>query len=225
MQVLVVDNYDSFVFNLVQYLGQLGVNAEVWRNDDTRLATESDVDAVAAEFDGILLSPGPGTPERAGASIPLVRACAAASTPLLGVCLGHQAIGVAFGGTVDRAPELLHGKTSSVHHTNRGVLKDLPDPFTATRYHSLTILPETMPAELEVTARTEGGVIMGVQHVELPIHGVQFHPESILTEGGHRMLANWLGICGAPPAEQLVSVLEQEVADTVRAATSGARAG
>jgi para-aminobenzoate synthetase component 2 len=225
MRVLVVDNYDSFVFNLVQYLGQLGVNAEVWRNDDARLATESDVDAVAAEFDGILLSPGPGTPERAGASIPLVRACAAASTPLLGVCLGHQAIGVAFGGTVDRAPELLHGKTSSVHHTNLGVLKDLPDPFTATRYHSLTILPETMPAELEVTARTDGGVIMGVQHVELPIHGVQFHPESILTEGGHRMLANWLGICGDPPAEQLVSVLEREVAETVRAATSGARAG
>jgi len=225
MRVLVVDNYDSFVFNLVQYLGQLGVNAEVWRNDDARLATESDVNAVAAEFDGILLSPGPGTPERAGVSIPLVRACAAASTPLLGVCLGHQAIGVAFGGTVDRAPELLHGKTSSVHHTNVGVLKDLPDPFTATRYHSLTILPETMPAELQVTARTDGGVIMGVQHVELPIHGVQFHPESILTEGGHRMLANWLGICGAPPAEQLVSVLEREVAETVRAATSGARAG
>jgi para-aminobenzoate synthetase component 2 len=225
MRVLVVDNYDSFVFNLVQYLGQLGVNAEVWRNDDARLATESDVNAVAAEYDGVLLSPGPGTPERAGASIPLVRACAAASTPLLGVCLGHQAIGVAFGGTVDRAPELLHGKTSSVHHTNVGVLKDLPDPFTATRYHSLTILPETMPAGLEVTARTDGGVIMGVQHVELPIHGVQFHPESILTEGGHRMLANWLGICGAPPAEQLVSVLEREVAETVRAATSGASAG
>jgi para-aminobenzoate synthetase component 2 len=225
MRVLVVDNYDSFVFNLVQYLGQLGVNADVWRNDDARLATESDVNAVAAEFDGILLSPGPGTPERAGASIPLVRACAAAATPLLGVCLGHQAIGVAFGATVDRAPELLHGKTSSVHHTNLGVLKGLPDPFTATRYHSLTILPETMPAELELTARTDGGVIMGVQHVELPIHGVQFHPESILTEGGHRVLANWLGICGAPPAEQLVSVLEREVADTVRAATSGARAG
>jgi para-aminobenzoate synthetase component 2 len=220
MRVLVVDNYDSFVFNLVQYLGQLGVNAEVWRNDDARLATASDVDAVAAQFDGILLSPGPGTPERAGASIPLVRACAASSTPLLGVCLGHQAIGVAFGGTVDRAPELLHGKTSSVHHTNLGVLKGLPDPFTATRYHSLTILPETMPAELEVTARTEGGVIMGVQHTELPIHGVQFHPESILTEGGHRMLANWLGFCGAAPAEQLVSLLEREVADTVAAATA-----
>jgi para-aminobenzoate synthetase component II len=222
MRVLVVDNYDSFVFNLVQYLGQLGVNADVWRNDDARLA---DVNAVAADFDGILLSPGPGTPERAGASIPLVHACAAASTPLLGVCLGHQAIGVAFGGTVDRAPELLHGKTSSVHHAQLGVLKGLPDPFTATRYHSLTILPETMPAELEVTATTDGGVIMGVQHVELPIHGVQFHPESILTEGGHRMLANWLAVCGAPPAEQLVSMLEQEVADTVRAATRGARAG
>ena len=221
MQVLVVDNYDSFVFNLVQYLGQLGVHADVWRNDDERL---SDADAVAAGFDGILLSPGPGTPERAGASIPLVRACAATATPLLGVCLGHQAIGVAFGGTVDRAPELLHGKTSRVHHANIGVLKGLPDPFTATRYHSLTILPETVPAELEVTARTEGGVIMGVQHRELPVHGVQFHPESILTEGGHRMLANWLAVCGEPPAENLVRRLETEVADTVRAATSGAAA-
>jgi para-aminobenzoate synthetase component 2 len=220
MRVLVVDNYDSFVFNLVQYLGQLGVHATVWRNDDARLAGDAEVAAAADEFDGILLSPGPGTPERAGASIPLVRASAAAATPLLGVCLGHQAIGVAFGGTVDRAPELLHGKTSSVYHANIGVLQGLPDPFTATRYHSLTILPDTLPDELTVTARTEGGVIMGVQHVELPIHGVQFHPESILTEGGHRMLANWLTLCGEAPAEGLVSRLEQEVADTVRAATT-----
>jgi para-aminobenzoate synthetase component II len=220
MRVLVVDNYDSFVFNLVQYLGQLGVNAEVLRNDDAGLASNADVRAAAEEFDGILLSPGPGTPERAGASIPLVRACAATITPLLGVCLGHQAIGVAFGGTVDRAPELLHGKTSSVYHTNAGVLKGLPDPFTATRYHSLTILPDSMPDTLQVTARTEGGVIMGVQHVDLPIHGVQFHPESILTEGGHRMLANWLTVCGEAPAEGLVSRLEREVADTVRAATA-----
>jgi para-aminobenzoate synthetase component 2 len=220
MRVLVVDNYDSFVFNLVQYLGQLGVNAEVWRNDDAGLASAADVRAAAEEFDGILLSPGPGTPERAGASIPLVRACAATATPLLGVCLGHQAIGVAFGGTVDRAPELLHGKTSSVHHSNSGVLQGLPDPFTATRYHSLTILPETLPDALQVTARTDGGVIMGVQHTELPIHGVQFHPESILTEGGHRMLANWLAVCGEAPAEGLVSKLEREVADTVRAATA-----
>lgn len=217
MQVLVVDNYDSFVFNLVQYLGQLGVDVQVWRNDDERLA---DRDAVAAEFDGILLSPGPGTPERAGASIPLVRACAAAKTPLLGVCLGHQAIGVAFGGTVDRAPELLHGKTSVVHHDDSGVLTGLSDPFTATRYHSLTILPETLPAELVATAHTDGGVIMAVRHRGLPIHGVQFHPESILTEGGHRMLANWLELCGQAPDEALVRRLEQEVADTVRAATA-----
>src|SRR3954447_9657473 len=219
MQVLVVDNYDSFVFNLVQYLGQLGVHAHVWRNDDDRLKTDADVAAVAAEFDGVLLSPGPGTPERAGASVSLVRACAAASTPLLGVCLGHQAIGVAFGATVDRAPELLHGKTSSVYHANVGVLQGLPDPFTATRYHSLTILPETVPGGLEVTAQTRGGVIMGVRHRELPIHGVQFHPESILTEGGHRMLANWLAYCGSAPAESLVRNLEDEVANTVRAAT------
>jgi para-aminobenzoate synthetase component 2 len=219
MQVLVVDNYDSFVFNLVQYLGQLGVHAQVWRNDDTRLATDDAIAQVAADFDGVLLSPGPGTPERAGASIPLVRACAAAGTPLLGVCLGHQAIGVAFGGTVDRAPELLHGKTSVVHHNDRGVLAGLPDPFTATRYHSLTILPETLPGELEVVGQTDNGIIMAVRHATLPIHGVQFHPESILTQGGHRMLANWLGFCGAAPDENLVRQLEDEVARAVAAAT------
>lgn len=220
MQVLVVDNYDSFVFNLVQYLGQLGVDAQVWRHDDERLATEADLVKVATDFDGVLLSPGPGTPERAGATIPLVRACAATGTPLLGVCLGHQAIGVAFGGTVDRAPELLHGKTSIVRHADAGVLKGLPDPFTATRYHSLTILPETVPDELEVIGQTDGGVIMAVRHRTLPIHGVQFHPESILTQGGHRMLANWLGVCGAAPEERLVAALEAEVARAVAAATT-----
>ena len=220
MRVLVVDNYDSFVFNLVQYLGQLGVDAEVWRNDDVRLAGTAEIAAAAEEFDGVLLSPGPGTPERAGASIGAVRACVATRTPLLGVCLGHQAIGVAFGATVDRAPELLHGKTSAVFHTDAGVLQGLPDPFTATRYHSLTILPESVPPELEVTARTRGGVIMAVRHTDLPIHGVQFHPESILTEGGHRLLANWLGYCGTRPAESLVRRLEQEVADTVHLATA-----
>ncbi len=213
MRILVVDNYDSFVFNLVQYLGQLGVDADVWRNDDARLSDET---AAARQFDGVLLSPGPGTPERAGASIGMVRACAAEKTPLLGVCLGHQAIGVAFGATVDRAPELLHGKTSSVHHTNIGVLQGLPDPFTATRYHSLTILPESLPPVLEVTAYTDSGVIMGVRHAELPIHGVQFHPESILTEGGHRMLANWLADCGLVRNDTLVRRLENDVHAAVR---------
>jgi para-aminobenzoate synthetase component 2 len=215
MRILVVDNYDSFVFNLVQYLGQLGVQAEVWRNDDARLSSEEEARTVT-QFDGVLLSPGPGTPERAGASIGLVRACAATNRPLLGVCLGHQAIGVAFGATVDRAPELLHGKTSSVFHTNVGVLQGLPDPFTATRYHSLTILPESLPEDLEVTAHTRSGVIMAVRHTSLPIHGVQFHPESILTEGGHRMLANWLVYCGWARDETLVRRLENEVLAAVR---------
>ncbi|SKF15682.1 Glutamine amidotransferase of anthranilate synthase component II (PabA) [Mycobacteroides abscessus subsp. abscessus] len=216
MRILVVDNYDSFVFNLVQYLGQLGVDATVWRNDDPRLA---DTDAVAADFDGVLISPGPGTPESAGASIAMVHSCAKTGTPLLGVCLGHQAIGVAFGGTVDRAPELLHGKTSTVEHEDVGVLRGLPNPFTATRYHSLTILPDTVPEGLRVIARTASGVIMGVMHTERPIHGVQFHPESILTEGGHRMLANWLTYCGAPLDELLVRSLEAEVAAALNGVT------
>ncbi|NLV79035.1 MAG: aminodeoxychorismate/anthranilate synthase component II [Rhodococcus sp.] len=212
MRILVVDNYDSFVFNLVQYLGQLGTRAEVWRNDDERLTGPGALAQVVDEFDGILLSPGPGTPERAGASIDLVKACAASGTPLLGVCLGHQSIGVAFGATVDRAPELLHGKTSVVHHNGTGVLANLPDPFTATRYHSLTVLPETVPAELEPTGHTDTGIIMALRHRELPIHGVQFHPESVLTQGGHRMLANWLAVCGEAPAETLVARLEAEMA-------------
>ncbi|MEG8184065.1 aminodeoxychorismate/anthranilate synthase component II [Nocardia terpenica] len=212
MRVLVVDNYDSFVFNLVQYLGQLGVEATVWRNDDPHLA---DPDRVVRDFDGVLISPGPGTPDRAGASIDLVHACTRGGTPLLGVCLGHQAIGAAFGATVTRAPELLHGKTSSVFHIGAGVLAGLPDPFTATRYHSLTVLENTLPAELEVIGRTDSGIVMAVRHRTLPIHGVQFHPESVLTQGGHRMLANWLGVCGERPAEELVRTLEAEVAALV----------
>ncbi|QRY85399.1 aminodeoxychorismate/anthranilate synthase component II [Tsukamurella tyrosinosolvens] len=209
MRILVVDNYDSFVFNLVQYLGQLGVEADVWRNDDPRL---DDPAAAAAQYDGVLLSPGPGTPQRAGQTMPMVEAARAAGSPLLGVCLGHQAIGAVFGATVDRAPELLHGKTSLVHHNGRGVLAGLPDPFTATRYHSLTVLEPTIPDELEITGRTDSGVVMGFQHRELPIHGVQFHPESVLTQGGHRMLANWLAVCGYEVAEARVAELEQEVA-------------
>ncbi|MBO0854267.1 MAG: aminodeoxychorismate/anthranilate synthase component II [Nocardia sp.] len=212
MRVLVVDNYDSFVFNLVQYLGQLGVEVTVWRNDDPRLTP---ADSVAAEFDGLLISPGPGTPDRAGASMALVRAAARESTPLLGVCLGHQAIGAAFGATVTRAPELLHGKTSSVRHIGTGVLAGLPDPFTATRYHSLTVLEDTLPDEIEVIGRTDSGIVMAMRHRSLPIHGVQFHPESVLTQGGHRMLANWLEVCGNRPAEDVIESLEAEMAALV----------
>jgi len=188
-RILVVDNYDSFVYNLVQYLGQLGAEVTVIRNDEVDFST-------LQNFDGLLISPGPGTPEAAGASIELVKYAAAHQMPLLGVCLGHQAIGVAFGATVSRAPELLHGKTSIVHHTNQGLLADLPTPFTATRYHSLAIEPQTLPYELEVTGKTDSGVVMAIEHRTLPISGVQFHPESVLTEHGHQMLGNWLERCG-----------------------------
>lgn len=211
-RILVIDNYDSFVYNLVQYLGQLGVEAVVWRNDDPQLA---DPAAAVEGFDGVLLSPGPGTPRRAGATIPLVGVARQSGMPLLGVCLGHQAIGAAFGGTVDRAPELLHGKTSQVIHDDVGVLAGLPSPFTATRYHSLTVVPDTIPDELIVTGRTESGIVMAMAHRELPIHGVQFHPESVLTQGGHRMLANWLAVCGIDIPESRVAVLESEMAAAI----------
>jgi para-aminobenzoate synthetase component 2 len=188
-KILVVDNYDSFVFNLVQYLQQLGAEVVVKRNDEVNAESING-------FDGVLLSPGPGTPEDAGACIEIVNAAIEKQKPLLGVCLGHQAIGAALGGKVSRAPELLHGKTSQVQHKNQGVFKDLKSPFRATRYHSLAIETPSVPEELLVTATTESGVIMGVKHKSAPIEGVQFHPESVLTEGGHRLLANWLETCG-----------------------------
>jgi para-aminobenzoate synthetase component II len=205
MRVLVVDNYDSFVYNLVQYLAQLGAQVTVRRNDEVDL---DELDAV----DGVLVSPGPGTPERAGSSIDVIRRSAERALPVLGVCLGHQAIGVAWGGVVERAPELLHGKTSLVHHDGTGVLAGLPNPFVATRYHSLSIRPDTLPAALEVTGRTDGGVIMAVRHRELPVVGVQFHPESVLTEGGHRLLANWMASAGHPVPEPTVEALTAEAA-------------
>ena len=187
-RILVVDNYDSFVFNLVQYLAQLGAHVEVRRND-----------AVTPEqglaYDGVLLSPGPGTPQNAGVCMAMVTELAG-RVPLLGVCLGHQAICAAYGGSIVRAPELLHGKTSQVHHQGAGVLAGLPDPFTATRYHSLTLDPATTPDSLAVTSWTDSGVIMGVRHKTLAVEGVQFHPESVLTQGGHHMLATWLTECG-----------------------------
>ncbi len=187
-RVLVVDNYDSFVYNLVQYLAQLGADVVVQRNDEV-----GPLDG----YDGVLISPGPGTPQDAGQSMAVVTACAAASIPLFGVCLGHQAIGAVFGATVSRAPELLHGKTSLVEHDGRGVLAGLPSPFTATRYHSLAVEAATLPGEIEVTGRTASGVVMALRHRTLPIEGVQFHPESVLTQGGHLMVANWLAQCGA----------------------------
>ena len=188
-KILVVDNYDSFVFNLVQYLQQLGAEVVVKRNDEVNAESIND-------FDGVLLSPGPGTPEDAGACIEIVNSAIEKKKPLLGVCLGHQAIGAALGGKVSRAPELLHGKTSQVQHKNEGVFKELKSPFRATRYHSLAIETPSVPEELLVTATTDTGVIMGVKHKSAPIEGVQFHPESVLTEGGHRLLANWLETCG-----------------------------
>jgi para-aminobenzoate synthetase component 2 len=188
-RILVIDNYDSFVFNLVQYLQQLGADCTVVRNDEVAAAE-------AAKYDGVLISPGPGTPDKAGVSIAMINFCAENSIPLFGVCLGHQAIGEAFGATVSRAPELLHGKTSQVLHNGKGVLENLPSPFTATRYHSLAVERDTVPSILEITGSTESGVVMSMRHTTLPIEGVQFHPESVLTEHGHQMLANWLVKCG-----------------------------
>ena len=196
-RILVVDNYDSFVYTLDGYLQQLGAETEVLRND--AFSIEETADRVAG-YDGVLISPGPGAPAGAGVSIPVVRAAIAAGSPLLGVCLGLQAIAEALGGTVTHADELMHGKTSQIRHDGSAFYEGVPQPFRATRYHSLAVLDGTVPAELEVTARTEGGVIMGLRHREAPVHGVQFHPESVLTEGGYRMLGNWLesvGLTGA----------------------------
>jgi para-aminobenzoate synthetase component 2 len=204
VRILVVDNYDSFVYNLVHYLAQLGAEPTVRRNDEM---APTDLDG----FDGVLTSPGPSTPESAGVSVPVVAECAERGLPLFGVCLGHQAIAVAFGATVTRAGELLHGKTSEVHHKGAGVLAGLPDPFTATRYHSLAVVEQTLPAELEVTARTASGVVMAMRHTSLPIEGVQFHPESVLTESGHLMLANWLAACGLPEALDRAPALVAEM--------------
>ncbi|GAA4767014.1 anthranilate synthase component II [Citricoccus nitrophenolicus] len=196
-RILVVDNYDSFVYTLVGYLRELGADTLVVRNDAMSLG---EVTELAADRQGILLSPGPGTPAGAGVSVDLVHWAAEQSKPLYGVCLGHQAISEAYGATVTHSAELMHGKTSRVLHGNHSMFAGVPDPFTATRYHSLAAVRSTVPDELEITAETEGGIVMGVAHRSVPLWGVQFHPESVLTEGGYRMLANWLeslGMAGA----------------------------
>jgi para-aminobenzoate synthetase component 2 len=206
MRVLVIDNYDSFVYNLVQYLGQLDVACDVHRNDEITLA-----EVGRLRPDGILLSPGPGTPDRAGVMPALIKQYGD-SIPMLGVCLGHQGIGEAFGAVVTRAPELLHGKTSQVTHSGGGILRGLPDPFTATRYHSLAVVESTLPADIEVTGRTaDTGTVMAMRHRSLPLEGVQFHPESVLTQGGHLMLANWLDQLGHAGALERAPALAAEV--------------
>jgi para-aminobenzoate synthetase component 2 len=198
-RILVVDNYDSFVYTLNGYLQQLGAETEVVRNDSF---PGSQAAARIAEYDGVLLSPGPGTPAAAGVSIEVVHAALEGGTPLLGVCLGHQAIAEALGATVTHAEELMHGKTSRVTHDESPFYTNVPQPFVATRYHSLAVVAETVPAELEVTSRTTGGVIMGVKHRSAPVYGVQFHPESVLTQGGYSMIGNWLGVAGLPSAAE-----------------------
>jgi anthranilate synthase/aminodeoxychorismate synthase-like glutamine amidotransferase len=191
-RVLVIDNYDSFVYNLVQYLGELGASPLVYRHDSLSL---SDIRGLAP--DAVLVSPGPGTPDDAGVSNEVI-AGLGATTPVLGVCLGHQCIGQVFGGRVVRAPAVMHGKTSWITHDGAGVFRGLPERFEATRYHSLVVEPDSVPDVLEVTATAEDGTVMGLRHRELPIEGVQFHPESILTQGGHRLLANFLEAAGFP---------------------------
>ena len=198
-RVLVIDNYDSFVYTLNGYLIQLGAETTVLRND--AFSTDAAADVIA-DYDAVLLSPGPGTPAAAGVSIPIVTAALESGQPLLGVCLGHQAIAEALGATVTHAEELMHGKTSLIEHDDSAFYDGVPQPFTATRYHSLAVVDSTVPAELVVTSRTQGGVIMGLRHESAPIFGVQFHPESVLTEGGYRMLGNWLAVAGLPEAAE-----------------------
>ncbi|MDO5493741.1 MAG: aminodeoxychorismate/anthranilate synthase component II [Nesterenkonia sp.] len=197
IRILVIDNYDSFVYTLVGYLRELGAETTVLRND---AVTGEEAGRLAAEHDGVLISPGPGAPHEAGVSVELIRRCVEDEVPLLGVCLGHQGLGEAFGATVTHAEQLMHGKTSTVTHTGHRSFAGLPESFVATRYHSLVVDPATVPEVLEVTAATSDGVIMGLAHRSAPAWGMQYHPESVLTEGGYRMLGNWLeelGLVGA----------------------------
>jgi para-aminobenzoate synthetase component 2 len=193
VKILVLDNYDSFVYTLNGYLQQLGAQTEVLRND---VVPVEELPELLAKYDAVLISPGPGTPFDAGLSIPTVKQALKTGQPIFGVCLGHQAIAEAMGATVRGAEELMHGKTSQVFHDGSLIYKDVPEPFTATRYHSLAVVADTVPEDLIVTSKTQGGVIMGLQHKTLPIYGVQFHPESVLTQGGYQMLGNWLESIG-----------------------------
>jgi para-aminobenzoate synthetase component 2 len=206
--ILVVDNYDSFVYTLNGYLHQLGATTDVIRNDDVAVP---DIATLISGYDGILVSPGPGTPADAGMSIAVVHEALTQKVPLLGVCLGHQAIAEAFGATVAHADELMHGKTSQVHHDDSRLFEGVPEEFRATRYHSLAVVEGTVPDDLAITARTSEGVIMGLHHRSAPIYGVQFHPESVLTEGGYTMIANWLEVAGLTGASERAKGLSPRV--------------
>lgn len=224
MRILVIDNYDSFVYNLVQYLGELGEDCTVWRNNAPELgdpaAGPDGLDAALSGFDAVLLSPGPGEPVAAGRMLEVITWAGKHRTSLFGVCLGHQAIALHFGGDVVRAGELFHGKTSPVFHSGSGVLAGVPSPFTVARYHSLTVDPATVPDCLEVTAKVDSGMIMAMRHRSLPIHSVQFHPESVMTQYGHRILANWLAEAGRPVDEAQLTRLEARHAEAQQASAA-----
>jgi para-aminobenzoate synthetase component 2 len=210
VRILVLDNYDSFVYTLNGYLRQLGAETEVIRND---AISEAELPELLAKFDAVLISPGPGTPAEAGLSIPTVKWALHANYPVFGVCLGHQAIAEAMGATVKSAPELMHGKTSKIQHQNSVIFNGLPQNFNATRYHSLAVVRETVPQDLEITGQTESGVIMSLQHKSKPIFGVQFHPESVMTEGGYQMLGNWLETLGLKGAAEKAKTLSPKIAN------------
>lgn len=210
VRILVVDNYDSFVYTLVGYLQELGAQTTVVRNDDVTL---DEAIELARTRDGVLISPGPGNPAEAGVCIDLIKWCGDNNKPMLGVCLGHQALAEAYGGVVTHAEELMHGKTSLVNHTGHPIFHDVNNPFTATRYHSLAAVRDTIPESLEITAETEGGVIMGLAHREAPLWGVQFHPESVLTEGGYQMLGNWLASMGLTEAATKAATLSPLISE------------
>lgn len=203
-RILVIDNYDSFVYTLNGYLQQLGAETQVIRNDEISIG---ELEQLVEAFDGVLISPGPGTPAAAGLSVPMVHIALRTGTPVLGVCLGHQAIAEAMGATVTHAEELMHGKVSQVQHTGDPFFAGVNKQFEATRYHSLAVVRNTVPDQLQITAETEQGIVMAFRHREMPIYGVQYHPESVLTEGGYRQLGNWLVVCGATNAAEISATL------------------
>ncbi len=211
VNILVLDNYDSFVYTLNGYLQQLGAETTVMRND---AISEDELPALLQKFDAVLISPGPGTPASAGLSIPTVKYALDTDYPVFGVCLGHQAIAEAMGGRVESAPELMHGKTSRVNHQDSLILNGLPQGFMATRYHSLAVVPESVPEQLLVTGQTDSGIIMSLQHRTKPIYGVQFHPESVMTEGGYQMIANWLETLGVEGALDKSKTLSPRIEKT-----------